>query len=385
MRTDPGNSTARSPSSPQPPKLREARFEDYSQIAALVSKFQLQMEDYAGWKHLWDNNPAYREIADTFPMGWVLESGNGLICGYLGNIPLRYELEGKRLLAATTRSWVVDQPYRAYSPLLLGTYFRQPRIDLFMNTSINSQAAAAYSIFGGVKVPVGAWDRACFWITNPRGFSESLLRKKGWKLSAALSYPLSLGLFFRRGVRKTRFHQGADNFDVRASASFDSRFDDFWQEFRGTNSHRLLAVRSAEVLEWHFRFPLNSGAAWIYTVERDSKIRAYGVFLRQDSPELRLSRVRLVDFQCLDEQDAPPIFSCMLRTALDRCRRDSIDMLEAIGVSGELEKEVERSGPERRQLLNWMYCYKASTPALAEKLKDRDRWQPSLYDGDSSL
>src|SRR5579863_6132027 len=112
----------------KPLKLREVRFEDHSQIAALAARFELHVEGYPAWTHLWTGNPAYREIKDKFPMGWVLENADGAIAGYLGNVPLNYELEGKKLLAATTRAWVVDTPYRSYSPLLLGTYFQQPNV-----------------------------------------------------------------------------------------------------------------------------------------------------------------------------------------------------------------------------------------------------------------
>jgi hypothetical protein len=125
----------------KPLKLRKVCFEDYPQIAALVSKFHLQFESYDGWKHLWINNPAYRELGDKVPMGWVLEDGEGAIVGYLGNIPLDYEFEGKRLLVATTRAWVVDTPYRSYSPLLLATYFQQSNVDLFRYTAISERFA----------------------------------------------------------------------------------------------------------------------------------------------------------------------------------------------------------------------------------------------------
>src|ERR1700720_2454432 len=102
-------------------RLREARFEDYSGVSALESKFHLVSKSYEDWRHLWVSNPACGDRKDRFPMGWVLESEAGAIVGYLGNIPLSYEFEGKKLLAATTRSWVVDTAYRAHSLLLLAT------------------------------------------------------------------------------------------------------------------------------------------------------------------------------------------------------------------------------------------------------------------------
>lgn len=107
-------------------KLREVRFEDYSQVAALGGKNHLYVESYPEWMHLWTDNPAYREIKDRFPMGWVLENKAGGISGYLGNVPLNYELEGKRLLAVATRAWVVDRACRPYSRCCWGHFSSSP-------------------------------------------------------------------------------------------------------------------------------------------------------------------------------------------------------------------------------------------------------------------
>ncbi len=367
------------------PKFREARFEDYFQVAALATKFQLQIESFPGWTHLWVNNPAYLEIKDEFPIGWVLENGDGEVSGYLGNIPLHYEFEGKKLLAATTRCWVVDTAYRLYSLGLLEMYFQQRNVDLFMNTSINALAAPAYAIYQGVPVPVGTWDRTVFWITSSRGFTESLLREKGWVMAKPLSYPLSAGILLRDRLRGRRFQENGKEVTVRSAASFDERFDVFWAALRKKKRGLLVAVRSREVLEWHFKFALLQNTAWIYVVEDNSGLLAHTVFLRQDSPEIGLTRVRLADFQCLDQEKAPALLTAMLQVAVDRCRQESIHMFELIGLSAQLEREVERAFPRRRPLLNWMYCYKAKDPLLAEKLKSAAVWEPSLFDGDSSL
>jgi hypothetical protein len=373
------------PKSSKSPKLREARFEDYSQVAALTAKFQIETESNPAWTHLWVNNPAYRDIKDKFPIGWVLENGDGVICGYLGNIPLHYEFEGKKLLAAAGRAWVVDTSHRTYSPLLLGTYFQQRKVDLFMNTTINSQAAAAYAIFQGVPVPVGSWDRTRFWITDPRGFAESLLRKKGWVMARALSYPVSAGTFLRGRFGKKWLRENGNKVTVQSCAGFDDRFDGFWAALRRKKSNLLLAVRNCEVLQWHFKFALLQNATWIYTIEADSALVAYSIFLRQDSPHVRLTRMILVDFQCLDQEKAPALLMAMLQAGVDRCRHESIHMLELIGLAAHLERAVEKASPERRRLLNWVYCYKAGDPVLAEKLKSPAVWEPSLFDGDSSL
>jgi len=372
--------------SQKPPKLRAARFDDHAQIAALATKFDLHVEDFEGWSHLWTANPAYREIKDKLPMGWVLENGDGAIAGYLGNVPLNYELEGKSLLAATTRAWVVDTPYRSYSPLLLGTYFQQPNVDLFLSTTVSAQSAPAYSIFQGIPVPQGAWDRTLFWITHYPGFVESFLRqKRGAAVSKPLRYPLSAGLFLRDQLKGTRLQASVRATKVLSCASFDDRFEVFWADLRKKKSNLLLAVRSQEALAWHFKFALQRGAAWIYTVESNSGLAAYATFLRHDYHPIGLTRMRLADFQCLEQDRAPDLLMAMLQAALARCRQESIHMLELVGLAPELEKSLERASPHRRPLSSWLYFYKAGNPSLATKLKNPAAWEPSLFDGDSTL
>ena len=373
------------PKSQKALKLREARFEDYSHVAALASKYHLYFESYSEWTHLWTSNPAYRDIKDKFPMGWVLENGDGGISGYLGNIPLNYELEGKRFLAAATRAWVVDTACRPYSPLLLGTYFKQPNVDLFLNTTVSSEAAAAYSIFQGIRVPVGAWDRSLYWITHHQGFTESFLRTKGVAMARALSYPLSSGLFLRDQVKKSRSRGNRTAVTVLPCASFDDRFETFWRDLRNKKSNLLIAVRSREALEWHFKFALQQNAAWIYIVEGNSGLASYSVFLRQDNLETGLTRVRLADFQCLEEKSAPDLLTAMLEAAIDRCRQESIHMIELIGLAPEFERKLEHLSPNRRQLPTWMSYYKPNNAWLSGSLKNAAAWEFSLFDGDSSL
>jgi hypothetical protein len=385
MNANPQNQSASLLKPQKPPKLRVARFDDHPQIAALAAKFELRVESYPGWEHLWIDNPAFREIKDTFPIGWVLDNGDGGVSGYLGNVPMNYELEGKKLLAATTRAWVVDLPYRSYSPLLLGTYFQQPNVDLFLSTTVNSQSAPAYRIFEGIPVPQGAWDRTLFWITHHQGFMESFLRQKRKAMARPLSYPLGAGVFLRDRLTRGRLRENGPAVTVVPCPTFDDRFEAFWAALRKKKSKVLLAVRSREALDWHFKFALLRNKAWVYTVEGKSGLAAYSVFLRHDYQPIGLTRMRLADFQCLDEEQAPDSLAAMLEVAMDRCRQESIHMLELVGFSPALEKTLERASPHRRPLSSWLYFYKASNPALAEKLSNSAVWEPSLFDGDSSL
>ncbi len=90
------------------PVIREASFEDHLQITLLASRHGLGTKNYAQWRHLWINNPVYIEFQRDWPIGWVLENGGKQIVGYIGNIPLLYEFQGRKVIAGSAHGWVVD-------------------------------------------------------------------------------------------------------------------------------------------------------------------------------------------------------------------------------------------------------------------------------------
>jgi hypothetical protein len=109
---------------------------------------------------------------------------------------------------------------------------------------------------------------------------------------------------------------------------------------------------------------------------------AYAIFLRQDNAALSLKRMRLVDFQTLEDVE---LLRPILCHALARCRRDGIHIVEAMGFGPEKQRVIDSLSPHRRALTSWRYFYKAADSELAEKLKNSQVWDPSCFDGDSSL
>lgn len=360
--------------------VREARLDDYEKIARLQARYDLDAGSYQEWSHLWVNNPVYRG-REWWPIGWVLEAGKHEIVGYIGNIPLLYELQGRTLLTATGRAFVVDAQHRSHSFMLLDRYFRQPRVDLHLNTTVNAQAINAYGIFRAKRVPVGEWDQSAFWITNHRGFVGSLLKSRSTPLAGLLSFPLALAARIRELFsNKTLSVDRA--VPVKYGSHFDERFDTFWAEIR-KNNRRLVAVRDRETLEWHFRHSLLRNRIWILTVGSASRLEAYAIFFRDDNPKFDLKRMRLVDFQALNggHHLLPPI----LAKALQRCRAEGIHMLEVIGYCPEKRETVDAVIPYRRRLPSWMYFYRTKNRELGELLKTAEVWDPSGFDGDSSF
>ncbi len=374
----------------RPPQLREANFKDHGQITLLESQYGLEPKSYEEWKHLWTGNPAYIQLGKQWPIGWVLEDENQRIVGYLGNIPLWCEFQARQLLAAATYAWVVDSLYRSYSLLLLDCYFSQKDVDLYLSTTVNSQSSQAFQAFNSTRVPVGAWNQSAFWITHYRGFAASWIRAtststKLRKLSPAafLSYPVSAGLFLMDSWTGRVVHGDRSASKVEFSTGFDHRFDVFWEELRRKKSDRLLSVRSPEVLEWHFRYALGRDGVWILTVSQGADLAAYAIFCRQDNPRFGLKRMRFVDFQALDLSAAwlRPMFV----RALQRCKEERIHMLEGIGIGLPQREIFPDLVPRQRTLPSWLYFYKARDPRIDQSLTDPTVWDPTWFDGDSSL
>ena len=172
---------------------------------------------------------------------------------------------------------------------------------------------------------------------------------------------------------------------MKASRRFDDRFDYFWEELEGKRPGMLLAVRTREMLEWHFARAAARDQLWIATVHDGPRLISYAIFDRKDSvhPGFSLKRVRLVDFQSLDGSTV--LLAPLLSWALKRCRSEGIHVLENVGRWLEKGEPMDRAAPYKRKLPVWTYCYRAHTPGLASSLRNPDAWVPSLYDGDASL
>lgn len=371
-------------SSYQAVRCRPATLNDYEQIHALERRYHLGFKNYDEWSHMWVNNPVCMRHPDL-QIGWVLEDHQPQIVGSIGSVPFPFEFKGRQLIAGTSSSWVVDQRYRAYALLLLDRFLSQPGVDLHLCVSPNHEAEPGVAL-QCERVPVGMWNRAAFWITNYRGFVDSMLAKKEVRFRAFLRYPVGGAMVvhdaFRRDALRAALRAVKD-YDVQPCAAFDERFEDFWETVRTRNPHQLLATRSREMLAWHFKYPLARNTAWISTVTDGGSLAAYAVFCRKDVASIGLRRVRLLDYQSRDGDTS--LLLPILADALERCRREGMSVLESIGWHLDRGDLMDRLAPYFRTLRSWQYFYKAATPALASVLKERAVWNPSQYDGDACI
>lgn len=365
---------------PSFPDLREATLDDYQGIITLEKSQGLNPRSFADWSRLWTTNPAWLELRNSWPIGWVLES-EGRIVGTVGNIPLWYHLDGRRILAAAGRAWTTEPAYRTFAPFLMSEFFSQPTPDIIFNTTVNSLAAEPFSAFGSTRVPLGDWQNAAFWITRHRGFAASALRLKRAPAAGLLSFPAGLLLYLKDVLTASRL-PSAPPIPIESLTAFDARFDSLWDVLRAVPA-RLMAQRDRQTLEWHFAGDLASRRLRILAVPAPNGIAAYAILKRKDQPEIGLTRLRLVDWQFAPgraELAAP-----LLRRALELCAQEGVHALEHVGCAMPKTELIDRCAPYRRKLPAWSYYWEARDPHLRQRLTDPALWEPSSYDGDSSL
>ena len=121
--------------------LADVTLDDYERIVALEASNNLQSMRRDDWRNLWLANPLWPYLGDDWTIGWLLENADGRLVGSLVNIPSIYQFRGQELLCANGRGWVVDPAYRSFALSLMGEYFGQSDVDLYVNTTVGPNAA----------------------------------------------------------------------------------------------------------------------------------------------------------------------------------------------------------------------------------------------------
>lgn len=366
-------------------KLREATFDDYEQIAALQTRNGLGCKSREEWEHLWKNNPEYSEYAH-WPIGYVAENSDKIVVGYTAWIPLSYHFEGRKVTAGSGWGMAVDEPYRGHTIFLMRRALNPKTSEFQVDASAKPNVARIMDrilirLNIGGRIPAGDWDNASFWISNYRGFLQSAVKARGWP--RPIAYPAAIAMWMRDQLKGSTSWATRAGEDVQLCPCFDERFDRFWEELKQAYPNRFLATRSRQVLEWHFRYALRANNIWILAIGDKSRISAYGIFRRQDNPQLSLKRIRLIDFQAVDGNHQAMV--PMLAWAFRRCRQEGIHILEAYGFRSDKQSVIESLHPHRRRLPAWSFFYSSFNQALKQKLQNPEVWDPSHYDGDESL
>ena len=364
------------------PLLREARFDDFEQIAAVQRENGLTAKPHKEWLHLWQANPAYRQLTD-WPIGWVLEDPGGRVVGSLENVPCLYHFRGRSFVGAFGRGWAVNAEYRAYAPLLLFRQLRQTGVDLRVTNTASPRTSAVLSGQGWSRIPMGRWDRSALWVASYTQLLQNYLRPKSSSLLPAALRRFHRPRFLPMELLTKAVIRLPSGLDLRWCGRFDQRFEHFWSELREARPEVLLLDRSRQALEWHYKHLLAQNRLWILTASDRNRLVAYAIFEHKESQRLDVSKLVLVDYQAVgDHRD---LCSQMIACTLKRCRKDSVPVLENVGCWLDALQPTAKRARFHRTFGGWSYLYQAPNPELASALRAPESWYPTQYDADASL
>jgi hypothetical protein len=363
------------------PRLREAGFADYPQIYRLESTFFSDSLPPDARRGLFEDNPLWPRLQDTWPIGWVLEDADGRIVGSVNNIPSSYQLDGNVRICGNGHCWAVLDQYRGYATMLMDEYFNQEHSDLLVSAKVGADATPVWSAYAQ-RVPIGDWGTAAYAITRYTGFARTALNIKRVPFAGALALPVAASLRLKDALTAKALPDGPRSVEYSEVGGFDARFDAFWRELVEQNPGMLLGARDTDSLRWHYAIPLRAKRLWILIATRNNVIRAYCV-LKQHFRPTGVRSMKLVDYQTLDyDTDLLP---GLLKLALRRSAAENCYVLEHHGCGLPKMHSFDRLANYRATKPSWSFYYYTDDPALDVRLADPAVWDPSEFDGDSSL
>ena len=162
---------------------------------------ELWKSRFAMW---WKENPF---MNSSIPRGWILEKGGSQIVGFIGNIPFKYQINGKIGNAVASSSWYVRPEYHGiWSVKLMYAFLKeyagepgkveeQANVDMFLNTTPveNVEKTIKKLGFSPLELP---FDNKEFWYLIDHDKVFNLLTNKLSK-SYKILWPFLKIIFFK--------------------------------------------------------------------------------------------------------------------------------------------------------------------------------------------
>ena len=377
---DPGG-----PSSLAPAKIREAKFSDYQAITDLKQRWGLTPDPLENWEHLWRRNPALKHMQTGGAIGWVVEA-DGKIVGYLASISSLYRLGEKMLTAVVGSGFVAEPAYRAHTVRLMGAFYAQKPVDLYLSTTAVESTGKIACAFGCAPMPQENYETVLFWVLRPYPFIQTVLKKLQVKpsLSPVLGVLGSIAVRIDTVFRGRKPRRPAKNLSVSEMkvSEIAEEFEILWNE-KLAEGTRLLADRSLEFLRWHYSVPQDGAKTSFLCCRKDGRLVGYLV-IRDETGGANGSRRSLIA-DMLVKLDDPEILKTLMVAAYKHAKRAGSNVLEAQGFPAGIRRLFLQWNPYSRKFPATPFYYKGAAPAMHKTLADGALWYGTPFDGDTTL
>ena len=366
-------------------KQRELQFSDWEAVSRLKGRWGLTADSLDNWHRFWRDNPAVLASPSPLSMGWVLETESGIV-GYLGSIPLLYQYGDRRLTAAVATGFVVEPAYRGMGLRLLGAFYQQRNVDLFLNTTAIESVGRLTKGFRADPLPQQDYDTVLFWVLSARGFAKAVVKKLGINGGIGRTAGIlgSLAVKTETIVSGRRLGRVKEGFRVteHAVSEIGDSFEGLWQrQFAG--KPRLMADRSPATLRWHFTIPGDRSQTKVFCCHAAGELKGYAIVRIGEDRETGMIRCGLADL--LVEKDDPAVIRALLSAAFGAARKSRSHVFEVLGFPGGLRQMLMKAKPYTRKYPACPFFFKAKQRDFHAALAAEDAWYATPFDGDTSL
>lgn len=363
--------------------LRPATLADVEPVAVLLREVAFKPRSEAGWRWLFRDNPAVRRQDPAPEMGWVLER-DGEINGYVGNVHLDYVLDGEPLRVATDNSYYVRPAARAESARLMSAFFRQPGVDLFLNTTANEASGAVYVLFKASVPDDASFSEGLLWVADDRIALRDAIAKHGIAKPFADGLA-ALGAPFSKMVRAVaRFATpppetaAAPVLKLRPD-ELDARFDRLWE--RTAAAPGLKVRRDARALRWYLSDPDVGGNPTVFATADDKGLTGYAAVAQHRPPGTVTTQLRILDFVLRPSVERVAL--TLLARVLAHAREVKAGVVYCPPSGPALWRELKRLRPYIHRHTATSHLLRAARGVETAELARPGVWQATPLDGDT--
>ncbi|MCD4807510.1 MAG: hypothetical protein K8R13_08095 [Methanococcoides sp.] len=268
----------------QSTKIRPLEENDFSELADFLREgFRISPEIWQRhFEMWWINNPW---MDRSIPFGWVIEDEKSEIVGFMGNIPVKYQIKGREDIAAAGTSLYVRPSVRGVTSLQpILAFARQKNIKLLLNTTANKTATKIFSKLGFSDIDV-PFNNLEYWYIRDYGqmcdlyVRTNITSHRLLPLRKVSLVPIKLISPFVRWFKDKRtFKVQPNHYKCSLCTDCDDSFTELWKNSRKENATTL--CRDAETLKWiHFSKAVAEKRYVIKCIDtRNDKLVGYFVF-----------------------------------------------------------------------------------------------------------
>jgi hypothetical protein len=331
----------------------------------------------------WKANPF---MDSSIPPGWILEKDRSRIFGFIGNIPVKYQINGKIGNAVASSSWYVRPEVQGiWSIKLFYAFLKQANVDMFLNTTPveNVEKIIEKLGFSPLKLPFNQteywylidYDKIFNLFTNR--FLKS--RKILYPFIKITSFKLKVFSQIKRRYKNNLGDKSAtSNYECSLCTHCDDSFTELWEKNRKENATTL--YRDARTLNWLYFADAVKEKRFVIkcTQKPDDRVVGYMVFDRDYHHDVEVKILKLKDAYIprINEQ----IISSFIAFSLNLAKELNASALRLWAADQTMEKILKKKMKTKRKLIIPYYYKLDKILDLEIKQNKNHEFIPSTID-----